>query len=152
MFLAKESQVQDRQQKVQTLIIPLQIVGSATAANLLCTNDEAGFCFLKTGSIDQITAALASSETATYLDAPSDANGIFNVLLSIGEDITKVVGARMVRRDATGVEYAYLGSATGITTGTGGGQKIMITCDSSVALNAANTLKAYLEVHYVTAQ
>jgi hypothetical protein len=153
-FDAKNELTLGRQQKVQTLHIPFTIVGSATAASVSLTNDEPALLFLKTEGVDQITDALATSETATYTDSPSDANGVVNILVAVNESVTKVVGAQATSR-VSGVESfqaVQLGSSTGITTGDGGGQKIMLTLDTTQALNASNTLNAYLTVHYVTAK
>jgi len=149
-FEAKNELVRGRQDKVQSLVIPLTIAGSATAANVVCRNDEPGFVFLQTEGVDQITAALSTNETVTYTTAANDANGIFRILVKIDEPVVKVCGAFLSRRSAAAQEPVFLGSATGITTGSGGGQSIMLVADSALALNSgSNTLDACLIVQYV---
>jgi hypothetical protein len=153
-YLATDSLVQGRQLKVLTLAIPFVVVGSATAANVSLTNDEPALLFFKSESVDQITAALATNETATYSESPSDSGGVVNILLNVGENVEKVQVAHVTSRLAAVETFqaCQLGSSTGITTGTGGGKKIMLTMDSTVAFNAANTLDACLEVSYTVAE
>ncbi len=151
-FQAKDSQVQGRQLKVDRLVIPFTIVGSATSTSVVASSDEPSFMFFATQGVDGITGALSSGETATYTVSPLDGTSIFNVLVKISESVVKVCSARFSLRD-TGVtgNTVKLGSATGITTGSGGGDSIMLTCTSSVALNASNTITGCLEVDYVVA-
>lgn len=151
-FMSKDEVVQNRQLKVQRVSIPLTIVGNATAGSVLPRNDEPSRLFLATAGVNQITAALDTNETATYTTAAADATGVFQVLLKVKESVEKVACAYCFNR-VTGVhEPAFLGSATGITTGSGGGKSIMLVVDSATALNAANTLDACLVVEYVVAE
>lgn len=152
MYEAKASNVAARQLKVQRLAIPLTIAGNATPASVVLRNDEPSVLYLQSEGVDQITAALDTNETATYTVAANDANGVFRALVSIQEPIAKVVAAYAIRRDAFEVIPGRLGSASGITTGVDGGQKIMLAFDSALALNAANTLDACLVVEYVVAE
>lgn len=151
-YNAKDSLVDGRQLEVQSLCIPLTIVGNATAASVSLRCDEPGFMFLRSSSVDQITAALLPNETATYSASPADASGIFQVLIRINEQLVKVCDARLAQRDGATAQSAYLGSATAITTGTAGGTAIMILCDSSVDFTGANTLNACLEVNYIVVE
>jgi hypothetical protein len=150
-YEAKDSAVNGRQLEVQSLVIPLRIVGNATAASVSLQNDEPGFVFLRSSSVDQITAELNVNEVATYSAAPNDAAGVFQVLIKINEPLGKICSARLLNRSAAAAQAAYLGSATGITTGTGGGQALMVLCDSTVDFTGANTLDACLHVDYVVA-
>lgn len=156
-YRAKQSSVQDRQLKVQRLVIPFQVVGSATAADVSITSDEPGFVFFESNAVDQITGALATDETATYTDGtPVDADGELNVLLTLGEEIVKVMGGVMYNLDADGFAPltgtgVNLGSATGITTGVGGGKSLMISVDTG-ADHTTGTHKRALVVEYVAAQ
>lgn len=152
MYDAKNELVEDRQLKVQRLTIPLTIAGNATAASVVCRNDEPAILFLQTDGVDQITPALASGETATYTVATSDATGVFRALVKIQEPIGKVVACYAARRDAFELVPGRLGSATGITTGSAGGKSIMLAVDCALALNAANTLDAALVIEYVVAE
>lgn len=151
-YLPKNELVQGAELQAQRLAIPLQLVGNATAASVTLRSDQPGFVFMRSSSVDQITAALAESETATFSASPNDATGVFQVLIAISESVSKVFGARLTQRDGANAQYAYLGSSTGITTGSGGGQKIMLLCDSSVDLTGANTANLLLEVTYSVAE
>lgn len=148
-YSSKDEVVQNRQLKVQSVCIPVFITGNATPASVLPRNDEPGRLFLQTEGVNQITAALASGETATYTTAaPDDSDGIFRMFLQIKEPVEKVCVAYMFIR-STGVQVPVsLGSSTGISTGTGGGKSIMLSADSAVDLSAAN-LDACVVVHYV---
>lgn len=149
---AKDEVVQNRQLKVQRLSIPLLITGNATPASVVPRNDEPARLFLQTEGVNQITAALATNETATFsTGAPTDATGIFRCLVRINESIEKVVGAYCQNRVDGSFEPCSLGSATGITTGSGGGKSIMLSVDSDVNLASAN-LDACLVVEYVVAE
>lgn len=151
-YEAKDSIVNGRQLEVQSLTIPLMVVGNATAASVSLQNDEPGIMFLRSSSVDQITAELNVDETATYTASPADATGVFQVLIKINEPLAKVCSVRLANRSGAAAQAAYLGSATGITTGAGGGQAIMVLCDSTVDFTGANTLDACLEVQYVVAR
>ena len=150
-YNARHDQAFSRQLRVQRLSIPFKIIGNATPASVSPSNDEPSVLFLKTASVDQITGALSENEVATYSVAPADATGIFNILVKIRESLEKVVGAMVVSRTDGVFHPCFLGSSSGITTGTGSesDMSIMLTCDSSVALNASNTLDACLEVLYI---
>lgn len=150
-FDAKNSIVLDRQLEVQKLSIPLVIVGNATAASVSLRDDEPAVLFLASAAVDQITPALSVGETATYSAAAVDATGVFHLLVRIQEPVLKVVRATVVSRTDGTSKPCYLGSATGITTGTGtySGQDIMLICTATVDFTGANTLDACLEVEYV---
>lgn len=147
-YQAKNELQLNRQLKVQKLSIPFVIVGNSSSASVAVSNDEPGILFLRTQGNDQITAALATSETATYTVSPSDSGGIFNILVKIQEPVDKVVSCKAFQRVTGDVEKVYLGSSTGITSGSGGGQSIMLTCTATQAINASNTVNACLEVEY----
>lgn len=152
MYDAKNELVAGRQLKVQRLSIPLSVAGNATPASVVLRNDEPAVLFLQSEGVDQITAALAANETATYTVAASDANGVVRALVKIQESVEKVVAAYACRRDAFEMIPVRLGSASGISTGSAGGKSIMLALDSALALNAANTLDACLIVEYIVAE
>lgn len=151
-YPSKDEVLQNRQLKVQTVCIPFTIVGNATAGSVVPRNDEPSRLFLATAGVNQITAALATNETATYTTAAADATGVFQAFLKTNESLEKVVSLQCFNRVTGAQEPAFLGSATGISTGTGGGKSIMIVVDSGTALNASNTLDACLVIKYVTAE
>lgn len=148
-FQAKDSQVLGRQLKVERLVIPFSIVGNATSVSVVASSDEPSLMFFATEGVDGITANLASGETATYTVSPNDTSGIFNVLLKTNQPVVKVCAMRFSLRD-TGVtgNTVKLGSATGITTGSGGGNSIMATLTSSVTAHSGSTLTGCFEVDY----
>jgi len=150
-YVANDEVIQRRQLKVQKVSIPLTIVGNAVAASVVPRNDEPARMFLQTGGVDQITGALASGETATYTTAPADATGVFRVLLKVNEQLEKVVKACAYSRTNAEVAPSFLGSATGITTGSAGGKSIMLVVDCAVDFTGANTFNGSLEIEYVVA-
>lgn len=147
-YQAKNDPQLSRQLKVQKMTIPFVIVGNATPASVAVSNDEPSIMFIRTAGVDQITAALASGEVATYSVAPVDATGIFNILVRIQEPVDKIQSCKVFDRVNGAVEATFLGSASGVTTGSGGGQSIMLTCDVTVSLAAANTVNGSLELEY----
>lgn len=148
-YSSKDDTVQERQLKVQSVSIPLTVVGNATPANVLLRNDEPSRLFLRSAAVDQITAQLATNETATYTTAAVDATGIFQVLFQPHEAVEKVVSASCYSRITGIAAPAFLGSATGISTGSAGGKSIMLVIDSPVDFTGANTFDACLVIEYV---
>lgn len=146
---AKSDLVRNRQLKVQELNIPFKIVGNATPASVAITKDEPSVLFLKSQGVDQITPALDAADGTPSLTAANDANGIFNLMVKVGESLSKIQSARIVSR-IDGVSHpCFIDDTDGISAA---GDKILLTCDSTVALNAANTLDACLEVKYVVSE
>lgn len=147
-YIAKQELVQNRQLKVQELAIPLSITGNATPASVVVASDEPGIVFLKTQGVDKITAALAG-DTAPTLVAQNDANGLFSVMIVIGEQIQKVLSAELVSRSAhSTADSAKLANTTGITAL---GDKIVLDCDTAVNLSSAS-LDSCLIVRYIVAE
>lgn len=151
-YEAKDQIVRGQQLLVQALSIPLKIVGNATAASVALSSDLPSRLFLKTSSVDQITGALLANETATYTTSPADASGQFQILIRMNEPVAKICNASLFQLDGANAQYAYLGSSTGITTGTAGGQAIMLIGKSNVDFTGANTLNACLVVEYETSE
>lgn len=148
-FYAKNSLQMDRQLKVQKLSVPFVIVGNASSASVSISCDETSFVFFRTQGNDQITGALASGETATYSSSPNDGTGVYQALVKIQENVIKVVSLRCGDLVTGNSDLARRGSSTAITTGSGGGQSIMVLLTSPSALNASNTVDACLEVEYI---
>jgi len=146
-YNAKQDLVLNRQLKVQELAIPLSITGNATPASVVVASDEPGIVFLKTQGVDKITAAL-NGDTAPTFVAQNDGNGLFSVMIVVGEQIGKVLCAQLVRRNAHAADSAKLANTTGITAL---GDKIVLDCDTAVDLSAAS-LDACLIVRYVAAE
>lgn len=161
-FQAKDEIVLGRQLKVQRLVLPFSIVGSATSTSVQHSADEPAVLFLRTQGVDNITTAsgaLSSADTApSFGDAPVDANGVFNALVKVGETVSKVCSVRLSRRGATiaaaAAQVASLGTATGIVQLSAGGNstKIAISCDCDVDLSGANTADLCLEVEYIVSE
>lgn len=119
----------------------------------VATSDEMEILYFRSETNDQITAQLEVDEDAVYTQAPNDALGIMNVLVVLQEQVEKVMYAKLIPRGnpPTAAQYAVLGSATGITVGTNGGGKLMLTLDSTINFESAG-LDACLEVGYITKQ
>lgn len=151
-YESKNSLVQGRQLKVQRLVIPFTVTANATPASVVLRSDEPGILFLRSEGVDQITTAsgaLASGETATYTNAPVDANGILNLFVKIQpeDSCSKVMQARIVSR-ITGVDQpVFLGDADGKSSL----GNIMLTLDSTVNFATTN-FDACLEVEYIVAE
>lgn len=147
---AKQPLVLGRQLEVQKLTIPLLIVGNATPADVSLASDEPSVLFLRSAGVDQITAALASGEVATYSVSPVDATGVFNILVKVQEPILKVEKATVINRLDGTLKPCYLGSASGITViNSLEGTSIMLTCTSGADFATGATLNACLEVQYI---
>lgn len=146
-YYAKQELVQNRQLKVQELAIPLTITGNATPASVVVASDEPSILFLKTEGVNKITAALDGDTAPTFV-SQVDANGLFSVMLKIGEPIAKVLSAQLITRNAHSAGSAKLANTTGITAN---GDKIVLDCDTAVDLSAAS-LDACLVVKYIVAE
>lgn len=154
-FNAKQSLTQDRQLVVQRLVLPITVVGNATPASVVLSSDAPALIALQSNGVNQITAALAASETATFTTAtPTDASGQLNVLVRVGEPVVKIMSVSLADLGTgftalTGVA-AKLGSATGITTGTGGGNSIMLEVVTGGDHSTATTFQRAVIVEYIT--
>lgn len=148
---SKNELVQARKLKVQKLSIPFALTANATPASVVLRNDEPAIMFLQSEGVNQITAALDTNETATYATSPVDANGTMNILVKVRETVLKVVSARMCSRITGVAQPLFIGSASGITTGSGGGKSIMLTLDSAVN-HATTDVDASIEVEYVLSE
>lgn len=147
-YNAKADLVQNRQLKVQRLVIPFTITGNATPASVVITRDEPGILFLKTEGVNQITAALDAADGTPTLAAADDSDGIFNLMVKISEPVGKVMQAKVSGRASAAIVGCTLANTTGITAG---GDKIVLNCDTAVDFSAAN-LDGCLEVEYVVAE
>lgn len=149
-YYPTDSQVDDRQLKVQRLVIPFTVTGSATSANVVLRTDEPSIMFLRSEGVDQITVAsgaLASGETATFTTAPVDATGILNCLVKLNEVAVKVVEAYVWRRDTGAFQAVFLGDADGLSSL----GKIMLAIDSNANFTSGN-LDASLCVSYIISE
>lgn len=148
-YQAKSELVLNQQLKVQSLHLPFVITGNATPALVVVGRDNPGILAIRTEGVDQITGALASGDTAPTYAAPVDANGVLNILVSIGERIAKVVSAKVVRRNGVECIASTLPSApaSGVIAGTNN-DKICLNLDSAASF-AAGSYDACLEVSYI---
>lgn len=147
-YNAKNELVQNRQLKVQRLVIPFLITGNATPASVVLANDEPALLFLKTQGVNQITPALDPADGTPTLAAANDASGIFNLMVKISEPVGKVMHAYVQSRDAAAIVGCTLANTSGVTAA---GDKIVLNCDHTVDLSAAN-LNACLVLEYVCAE
>jgi hypothetical protein len=153
-FYPKDSVVCTKYNQVTRLCLGFQIVGNATPASVAITKDDPSILFLKTEGVDQITGALASTETAPTYVAASDVNGKVSALVDINEPVEKVVAAYLVNRKANDVCYANVTAtpSTGLVVDSAGtSTKICLDLKSGTALNTGNTLNACLVVEYIPA-
>jgi len=148
-YQAKSELVLGAQLRVQSLKLPFSITGNATPASVVITRDDPSVLFVKTEGVNQITGALDSGDTAPTLASAVDANGVFNVMVKVGEKIKKVVSAKLVRMDSAEIIACTLPSApsSGIVAG-GSLDKIVLNVDSGADLSSASP-KYCLEVDYV---
>jgi len=148
---AKNAPQSGRQLEVQRLVIPVLLTGAASPASVSLMCDEPEFVFFRSSSVDQITAQLDTNETATYSASPSDGSGVVQCLIRISEPLAKICKVSLVNRKGVNTNiYAYLGSDTGITTGTDGGQQIMAILNVANALNSGSSVNdCCLEVNYI---
>lgn len=154
-YYPKNSAVASRALKVQRLSIPFTIVGHATAASVSATSDEPEIMYIATEDSTKISDKVtALGDIAAYTIVATNSTGDFNVFLVINPDAaSKVVGVHCHRYltattgNAASIEVpATIGSAgSGISTL----GNIMVSCTSSVALNAGNTFTGVLDVDYV---
>lgn len=154
MFYPKNENVRRRTDQVTRLNLGFKIVGSATAANVAITIDDPTMLYLKTEGVDQITAALASTETGPTYASATDSTGVTNALVDIGEPLSKVVAAYLVSRTANLVSYANVTAtpATGLVVNSAAtSSKICLDLKLGVAINAANTCNSCLVVEYIPA-
>jgi len=147
-FEPKNEQVRGRALKVQRLVIPFTITASATTASVVLRNDEPSVMFIKSEGVDQITAALAAGETATFTVSPHDVNGVINIYLKIdGDDAAKVLRANVSDRVNGGSQPCKLGDADGISSV----GNIMLTMDSTVN-HATTNFDGALDVEFVVSE
>lgn len=154
-YQAKNEKTLSRQLKVQELAIPMFITANATPASKTQVNDEPSMLFMNTEGISGITLANGAVDSAAELAAltfaaATDATGVYNLLVRIGEQVQKVVSAQVVRRDGNEVISCTFptGSSQGITSL---GDKIVLNCDSAVNFATTN-YDASLVIRYVAAE
>lgn len=147
-YNAKNELVFSRQLKVERLVIPFSVVGNATSTSVSVASDEPAILFVATEGVDNITPNLSSNETATYSTSPNDTSGIFNILVKVQEPVKKLCSARLSLRDSNTAQSVKLGSSTGITTGSDGGNSMMLTATCSVTAHSGSTANCVLELDY----
>ena len=147
-FYPKSELVQNRQLKVQRLVIPFAITGNATPASVAISRDEPALLFLRTEGVNQITPALDAADGTPTFVSQVDANGLFSIMVKVGEQVQKVMNAIIIRRATHGLDTCKLANTSGITAA---GDKIVLDCDTGVDLSAAN-LDACLVLEYIVAE
>ena len=147
-YQAKDSNVSQRQLKVQRLVIPFTLTHNATPASVVTHNDEPSFCFFATEGVDNITGALASGETATYTNSPDDSDGKMNIFIRLGSDSAdKVCQAHFTSRTTGVSQPCFLGDADGISSA----GNIMLSIDSSVDFSATD-VDGCIDVEYTVSE
>jgi hypothetical protein len=151
-YQAKDSAVRGRQLKVQSLSIPLSIPAGAASV----TVDEPSLLFLRTAAFDGITTgtgALDAGQTAPTFVAPANATGKFAALVRVGEQLSKVVSAKLTSRSGNTCLGVALADSDGIDAI---GDKIVLNVHvvdaTGTDVNLGSTaVDACLEVQYVVA-
>lgn len=153
-YESKNSQARGRQLKVQSLALSFSVLGHATPASKTITRDDPSLLALKVEGINQFTNALDADDTTPTMATAVDSTGVFNVLISVGEEIEKVVSALLIKRNGQEVISLSLPAsapADGIVAG-GARDKIALNVDSGIDISAANLLDACILVQYIAAQ
>lgn len=159
-YQSRDSQVSNRQLKVQRMSIQFKIVGNATASAVAISTDEPSLLFLNTSGNTQIASGqgLSSTDTApTLANAASDSSGTFNLLVQVREPLARVMGVRVVRTDVANKQYQCQleNGGTGIVVDTAlssSGDKIIVSCVGDLALNTSNTFNGVVECEYIVSQ
>lgn len=178
-YQAKDTVVLGRELKVQELSIPFVVTANATPGSVSVTCDEPAIAFFHTQGINQITAALDTSETlpttyngtkqtngtysgGTALPSATDASGIFFVLFKINEQLIKVISASITTRAIPGSASIPGAGASAFVTDpvTGGtvqsatsvGNKVFVGFDSANFNFATTNLDGTLTVKYIVHQ
>jgi hypothetical protein len=151
-YEAKNEFVRGRQLKVQRLVLPFSITGHATPASKTIVRDDAGLLFINTEGISGITVAAGAMDTdaelaAITFTAADDSDGIINLCVRVGEDLDKVLLARLSKRGAN--ENVNGTFPTGATSGiTSVGDKVVLNVDTATDFSAAATSNWVLELEY----
>jgi len=151
-YEAKLPLVKNRQDKVQRLSIPLAITGNATPANKVIAADEPTILFVKTEGLNQITTAsgaLETGETLPTLATATDATGVFNMLIKIGEPLAKVCSVKLVPRGTQNGAIVACEILAFTTGSDNSGQSIVAEVTSGVNFSTPANLDATIEVEYV---
>ena len=145
-FYPKASLAMDRALKVQSLIIPLLVTHNASSSSVVLANDEPTVLFLQSAGVNQITAADPVAAAAFAQQNPSDSSGQLNCLVVVGENVAKVMKAKL-RNRISGAEYALVQDG-GSIQGVAASGNMMLTVASTVNFTTTD-LDACLEVDYV---
>jgi hypothetical protein len=158
MYTPKNNDTMNRQLKVQRLVLPFVLTANATPASKTHTNDAPSLLHLKfegTGQ-DYTTTGnggfdTSAEATAVTFATSSDANGVFSALIRVGEQVSKVISCRCIRRGVATGENVQCTFPTGATSGiTSLGDKIVVDFDSAVNFATTN-YDAVIEVQYTVA-
>lgn len=157
-YQAQDSQVLSRQLKVIELAIPLNVTANGTPASKTQTTDEPALLFINTEGKTGISVATGAFDTSAEAAAitfatATDATGVYNLLLRVGEQIAKVVTAEVHKNLVSGAtEVLTCSSPTGASRFvTSVGDKMVFNLDSAVNF-ATTDYDATLRVSYVRAE
>ena len=158
-YQAQNSGTLQRQLKVVELAIPLSVIANATPASKTQAADEPQLLFINTEGITGISANTGAFDTSAEAAAitfatATDTTGVYNLLLRVGEQVSKVVSAE-VRTNLVGgssSETVTPTSPTGATRYvTSLGDKLVFNVDCAVNFASTN-YDATLVVRYTTAE
>jgi len=157
-YQAQNELTLSRQLKVVELAIPFSVTANATPASKTVTRDEPAMLFVNVEGISGITLANGAVDTAAELSAitfatATDTTGVYNLLLRVGEQVSKVVSAQVVKNNVGGASSEAITCTypTGATSGiTSLGDKLVFNCDTNTSF-ATTDYSATLVVRYVPA-
>lgn len=148
----RNNTLNDHVLKSRKLVFEVKVVYHATPASKLITTDLPGVCFTATeGLLTPVTGIEAISGMTNYT-APSDANGIMDVMLKGSQlgTIKKVQSIKVAEKVAAGLTsptVQVLGDANGLTAGGN------IAFEIDTATNLATTTATFVcEVDYLLSE
>jgi hypothetical protein len=155
-FMPQNEQAAQASLEVQTLVLPFEITGSATAASVVFKAHYPALLFAKTAGVDQCTeaaGALDSDDTVPTFASASDSGGDFGIIVRIGEELKKVVSCMVEISSAenAGANAIFCSAPSdGIVAG-GALDKIALDVKNAPAFNSAVTVKGCIVVRYIVA-
>lgn len=154
-YQAQNQNTLSRQLKVVELAIPFNVTANGTPASKTQTTDEPSLLFINTEGLTGISVASGAFDTSAEAAAitfatATDATGVYNLLLRVGEQVQKVVSAEVTRNLVSGAtELLTCSNPTGATRYvTSLGDKLVFNLDSGVNFATTN-YDATLIVRYV---
>lgn len=147
--------VLDHQLKHKKLVFELSVKKHTTPASKVHSSDLSGVCFIATEGKLTDVSAIEDITGLTNYSAPSDGNGIFDVLLKGSElgSIKKVLSCEVVEKTSTGFSsptIQMLGTSSGLTAG--GNIAFEIDTATDLSADTTTTVKFVVEIDYLLSE